>query len=91
MSLLLPFILVLVSNPGYAELVKDLYEAEVPVADHGKEALAVASRFALSEVLVKVSGSVEILKNPAIILALGGARSYVQQFICKGKKARKAT
>lgn len=66
--------------PGFAVIVEDLYEAEVPVADHGKQALAAASQVALSEVLVKVSGSVDVLQNPAIIAELRRARSYVQQY-----------
>ena len=80
LNLLLSSILVVLSSPGYAELVRDLYEAEVPVADHGKQALAVASRDALSEVFVKVSGSTDVLQNPAIVSELSRARGYVQQY-----------
>jgi hypothetical protein len=69
-----------ISGPGRAALVENLYEAEVPVTDHGQQALAVASRVALSEVLVKVSGSVGILQNPTIVTELARARSYVQQY-----------
>ena len=71
---------VLASGPGMAVVVSDLYEAEVPVSDHGQKALAAASLVALSEVLVKVSGSVDILQNPAIVPELGRARSYVRQY-----------
>jgi uncharacterized protein len=65
---------------GSAEVVKNLYEALVPVADHSESALASASELALSQVLVKVSGSVEVLQNPDIVTGLSKARSYVQQY-----------
>lgn len=63
-----------------AEVVQDLYSAEVPVADQSSAELARASRAALSEVLVKVSGSVQVLGNPVIAAALPKARSQVQQY-----------
>ncbi|MEH6582407.1 MAG: DUF2066 domain-containing protein [Halioglobus sp.] len=73
-------LLMVASAPGFAVVVEDLYEAEVAVKDHSAQALSAASREALSEVLVKVSGSVAVLQNPAIGTALGEARSYVQQY-----------
>jgi uncharacterized protein len=63
-----------------AEVVADLYSASVPVANQSSEALAPAAREALSEVLVKVSGSRELLQKPAIAAALDDARSQVQQY-----------
>jgi hypothetical protein len=63
-----------------AELVRDLYTAAVPVPDQAPATLAKASREALSEVLVKVTGSVEVLRNPVISAALGDARSHVQRY-----------
>ena len=63
-----------------AEVVKNLYEATVPVAGHSESALSDASARALSQVLVKVSGSVDVLQNPAIATGLNQARSYVQQY-----------
>ena len=69
-----------VASPGYAAVVTNLYEAEVAISGHGKKALEEASLTALSEVLVKVSGSVEVLQNPAIVAELGRARGYVQQY-----------
>lgn len=63
-----------------AELVRDLYTATVPVADQAPATLAKASREALSEVLVKVTGSVEVLRNPVISAALGDARGNVQRY-----------
>ncbi|MFT4822886.1 MAG: hypothetical protein ACJAUG_003085 [Halioglobus sp.] len=66
--------------PVYAALVDDLYEAEVPVADHGPQALEKSSLLALQQVFIKVSGSVEVLENPVILTELEKARSYVQQY-----------
>ncbi len=63
-----------------AEMVDDLYSAKVSVSDRSATALSSASREALSEVLVKVSGSVEILANPVVIDALPKARQQVQQY-----------
>lgn len=73
-------VLLLAAMSLRAELVRDLYSAQVPVADQGAEALAVASRDALSEVLVKVSGSVKVLRDPVIAAALGQARKHVLQY-----------
>ncbi len=70
----------LLSLTGRADIVQDLYSAEVPVADQTPAALASASRDALAEVLVKVSGTAGILRNPEIAKALGGARNQVQQY-----------
>ena len=63
-----------------AELVPNLYTAAVPVADQAPATLAKASKEALSEVLVKVTGSVEVLRNPVISAALGDARGHVQRY-----------
>ena len=63
-----------------AVVVKDLYSAEVPVADSSAQALSVGSRQALSEVLVKVSGSTDVLQNPVLVSALKNARNMVQQY-----------
>ena len=65
---------------GNADVVKDLYSAEVAVADNGQQALATGSRAALSEVLVKISGSEDVLQNPVMQSALGNARNLVQQY-----------
>jgi len=63
-----------------AEIVANLHAATVPVEDQGAKALAVASREALAEVLVKVTGSQQVLRNPTISEALSKARSNVQQY-----------
>lgn len=63
-----------------AEVVNDLHSAEVPVADRSQAALNSASRDGLAQVLVKVSGSTDVLSYPAIKSAMPQARSYVQQY-----------
>jgi len=81
-SLVLTWILLVLLAPGVsrAEMVANLHAATVPVADQGAKALAAASREALAEVLVKVSGSPQVLRNPAISTALSQSRSHVQQY-----------
>lgn len=63
-----------------AELVRDLYAAEVPVADQSSNALSRAAAEALAQVLVKVSGSVEVLLLAPIEQALEDARKRVRQY-----------
>jgi len=71
---------VLATTSARADIIRDLYSAQVPVADQSAQALARASREALAEVLVKVSGSVDVLQYPSISDALGEARGHVQQY-----------
>mgnify|MGYP001814481440 FL=1 len=73
-------LLIGVAGPVRAEIVRDLYSAEVPVVDQSPQSLAGASRDALADVLVKVSGSQEVLSNPQIARSLGDARQRVQQY-----------
>lgn len=68
------------SVPGRAAVVSDLYEASVPVTQRSDAALSEAARRALSQVFVKVSGSEAVLSYPEVAAALGKARSYVQQY-----------
>jgi hypothetical protein len=50
------------------------------VANQSSDALTAAAREALADVLVKVSGSTELLEKPVILSALEDARSRVQQY-----------
>jgi len=79
-SLGIVLVLLFIAASARAEIVKDLYSAEVPVADQTPAQLAGASRAALETVFVKVSGSASVLRNPTIAAALPGARQHVQQF-----------
>jgi hypothetical protein len=69
-----------IAGAARAELVKDLYEAEVAVADQSAAELARAAGQGLSDVLVKVSGSTQLLSNPTISKALGDARNRVERY-----------
>lgn len=73
-------LLLTVASPLPAETVRDLYAAQVPVEDQSEGALSSASRGALAEVLVKVSGHQEVLENPDIASALREARRHVLQY-----------
>jgi hypothetical protein len=75
-----PLVCLFIALEAQAVMVSGLNEAEVSVADHSAGALAAGAREALSQVLVKLSGSTEVLRNPVIIGELGRARSYVQQY-----------
>ena len=63
-----------------SETVRDLYSSQVPVADQSEEALSSASRKALAEVMVKVSGHRDVLDNPDVRAALRQARQHVLQY-----------
>ncbi len=78
---LLGLVLILagISSPR-AEVVQGLYAADVPVTDQSAKALADAAREGLSEVLVKVSGSTGVLRNPVIAAALPRAKDHVLQY-----------
>lgn len=73
--------LALVSAQGaLAEVVADLYAASVPVTEQSSKVLDSASKEAMEEVLVKVSGSKRVLQYPGIAAALKDARSHVLQY-----------
>jgi hypothetical protein len=63
-----------------AEEVAGLYEAEVPVASQEASDRVVASRAALEEVLIKVSGSSDILQRPELKPMLDQAEQWVQRY-----------
>ncbi|HEY6130532.1 MAG TPA: DUF2066 domain-containing protein [Halioglobus sp.] len=73
-------LLALVAAGSRAEVVADLHSATVPVGNQSSQALATAAREALADVLVKVSGSRDLLQNPVITAALAEARDHVQQY-----------
>lgn len=79
-ALICTWLTVLAAGNSQADVVADLYSAKVPVADQSSQALATASKEAMAEVLVKVSGSKDALQAPTIAAALKDARSHVQQY-----------
>ena len=76
----LVFVLILLAGAVRAEVVENMYSSSVPLADQSSGELARAAREALSEVFVRVSGSANVLRNPAVSAALGSAASHVQQY-----------
>jgi hypothetical protein len=77
---LMTLLLLPMTAASRADIVDDLYAAEVAVADQGAQALVSASQDALADVLVKVSGSGQVLENGLIRTELGSARKQVQKY-----------
>lgn len=71
---------VLLANPAAARVVDDLYSARVSVPDRSQASLDAAVRDGLSEVLVKITGSREVLSLPVLDRAVRDARDLLQQF-----------
>ena len=63
-----------------AAVVENLYQAVVPVEDHSARQLSRATSAGLAQVLVKVSGSREVLRDPEVREALDQAQRYMQQY-----------
>ena len=79
------FLCLLAGMPGArAEIVRDLYSAEVPVAGSDQSSLDSASREAMAQVLLKMSGSAETLSLEGIRSEIQSARKYVQQYAFLG-------
>lgn len=78
--LLFTFMAVTGAELSRAEVVADLYSAEVAVANQSPASLNKGSRAAMSDVLVKVSGSTGLLRNPVIKAALAKSRSQVMKY-----------
>lgn len=72
--LLLPF-------SGYAAQLEGLYEAEVAVVDQSSNTRNAAMGVALAEVLVKVSGRPDVLKQPGIAELMQNPAVLVQQYL----------
>jgi hypothetical protein len=63
-----------------AVVMDDLYQANVPVRDHSAAQLKRATRAGLAQVLVKVSGSRDVLGNAQVREALDEAQDLMQQY-----------
>ncbi len=63
-----------------AEVIEDLYLAEVPVKSQDRDERQDAIRTGLNQVLVRVTGSNQVLTSPAIEAALTQPTRYVQRF-----------
>ncbi|GMQ76810.1 MAG: DUF2066 domain-containing protein [Gammaproteobacteria bacterium] len=80
-GLLIPVVALVVSAPAFAAVeVKNLYEAEVVVADKDRKIRSEAFGLALLQVVVKVSGSRGASANPVVVEAVARPDRFVQQF-----------
>lgn len=65
---------------SYAVKVSDLYRVSVAVADQSDESRQQGIQWAFQQLLIKVSGSDDILQNPLLITASADAERYLQGF-----------
>ncbi len=79
-ELVTSFLLIFLALPAQAQLAADLYHAEIAVADHSARSIDRASRAGLAQVMVKLSGSREVLKTPQIRSALDDSKNLLQQY-----------
>ncbi len=79
-TIVVVFLLALVSLNAAAVEVDRLYEAEVPVADQGTDQRTEAVHEAFVQVLVKVTGETGIASDAAAKPLLEDAEHFVQQF-----------
>ncbi|MCU7929191.1 MAG: DUF2066 domain-containing protein [Candidatus Thiodiazotropha sp. (ex Codakia rugifera)] len=77
---LLLMVALLIAPVASAEMVENLYEAQVPVFGQSAEARASGIRKAFSRVLVKVSGDRSLLNNPDLNGLLKKAAGLIQQY-----------
>lgn len=70
----------LLAFPAAAEVVADLYSADVPVTDQGAATRDSALKDALGQVLVKIAGSSAVLEHPVADTLLANPDRYLQQY-----------
>lgn len=70
----------LLAQTAVARVVDGLYSARISVQDRSQASLDAAARQGLSEVLVKITGSREVLSLPVLERAVRDARDLLQQF-----------
>ncbi|MEJ2480102.1 MAG: DUF2066 domain-containing protein [Acidihalobacter sp.] len=78
--LLTGFAAVLFARPAAAVEATGLYRVTLPVADRNPQTRDSAFQQALGQVLIKVSGSSQIVTQPPVQEALKNPANYVQQF-----------
>ncbi len=79
--LLIPVLAFVVAAPAFAAVeVRNLYEAEIAVADRDRKIRTEVFGLALLRVAVKVSGSRGAAANPVIVEAVASPDRFVQQF-----------
>lgn len=84
-------LLMLLTNPVHADVVKNLYLAEVPVESQDRKERQEAIGKGLREVLVRVSGQYAVLTVPAIEAALKQPTRYVQRYRYQTRKIDEQT
>jgi len=77
------FILSMNIIPAQAERVVDLYSATWPVENQSTETRQKAMQNAFAEVLIRVSGSTDVVNNTLVREALPNAQSYMRQYSYK--------
>lgn len=80
LSMFMAIVTTVVAPVFAAEEVRDLYEAEVEVADKGAELRREAFGAALLQIVVKASGSRDSAASPVIAEAMTSPDRFVQQF-----------
>ena len=70
----------LITLPLHAEVIEDLYLTTVPVESQDREERQEAIRAGLGQVLVRVTGSNQVLTAPEIEAALNQPARYAQRF-----------
>lgn len=68
------------AGPAIGRQVDGLYDVAIPVATQSRAELARATRQGLQTVLIKVSGSAEVVKKKPIIAAMSRASSFIKQY-----------
>jgi hypothetical protein len=77
---LLVLLFILLALPARAAVVRDLYQAQVPVAAQSPAELKRAARAGLAEVLVRVSGRSDAAGHTALKDSLSRADRYIEQY-----------
>jgi len=77
---LLPVLIVACYSSAGAVIVEDLYTVELPVADQTTSLRLESFNEAFKQVLIKVSGSDDALRDPAFARPLERSARYVKQF-----------
>lgn len=60
----------------WAEEIKDLYQADIPVEDKGAKARDAALRDAMAEILIRVTGRTDVMLHPEIQKAMQEPKKY---------------
>lgn len=79
-SIVISLILLFFSTSLQAVESQGLYRAEVEVPDQGAEARGAGMQQAMGEVLLKVSGTGQVLLDEALVEATASAARYAQQY-----------